>query len=130
MVKSYKKFEIEPPPELFEKIVSRIQKEKRLASARQKIFIFSAGLFWSLVAFIPSYQIVRAELMQSGFFQFFSLIFSDLSVVVVYWQSFAFTLMESLPIMSLLAFFLVLFILFESAKHLTKNIKSALIYGY
>jgi len=120
------KFLIEPPIGLFEKIINRIQREKRLFTIRQRIFIFSAGLLGSLTAFLPVYQIVKAEFIQSGFFQFFSLIFSDFSVVIVYWQSFTLTLIESLPVMSLLAFLVVLFVLFESAKHLTRNIRSVL----
>ncbi len=117
---------IEPPNGLYEKIITRIHKERRLLTIRNRIFIFSVGLLGSLAAFWPAYRAVKIEFLQSGFFQFVSLMFSDFSVVATHWQNFTLALLEALPIMSLIIFFVVLFILFESAKYLTKNIRTAL----
>ena len=53
--------------------------------------------------------IERIEVKQPGFINFFSLMFSDFSSVVTYWQSFAMILLETLPALSL-ALFLAVFI--------------------
>ncbi|OGZ93266.1 MAG: hypothetical protein A2528_00535 [Candidatus Staskawiczbacteria bacterium RIFOXYD2_FULL_37_9] len=62
-----------------------------------------------------------ADFIQSGFINFFSLIFSDFTVVRTYWQSFAMILLETLPALSLVLFLGVLLILLQSIKSLTKN---------
>lgn len=123
---SHRENNIEPPTGLYERIIGRIYKERRLLTIRRRIFIFSAGFFGSLVAFLPVYRAVTTDLIQSGFFQFFSLIFSDFSIVAAHWQNFILALLEALPIMSLIMFFAVLLISFESAKHFTKNVRSVL----
>ena len=117
---------IEPPNGLYEKIINRIHKERRLLTIRKRIFIFSVGLLGSLTAFWPAYRAVKIEFLQSGFFQFASLVFSDFSIIAAHWQNFTLVLLEVLPIMSLIIFLAVLFTLFESAKYLTKNIRTAL----
>ena len=114
---------INPPKDLLQKIMKRIHKEERLLVLR-RIFIFSATLIASLVAFVPSLKTLAANFSQSGFFNFFSLIFSDFSSVAKYWQSFGMILLESLPAISLAVFLAVLLALLESAILLTKNIKA------
>lgn len=115
---------VEPPSGLFEKIVNRIHKEQRLLTIRRRIAIFSVGLGGSLVAFIPVFKMLSAELAESGFIQFLSLLFSDFSIVVRYWQSFVPTLLETLPVISLIVFLTIIFVFLESLKFLIKNTKS------
>lgn len=118
------KYLIEPPIGLFEKIISRIHRERRILTIKRRIIIFSVGLVGSLAAFFPALKMVSAELSSSGFNQFFSLIFSDFTVVMRYWQSFVMTLLETLPVMSLMVLLAVIFILLESSKYLAKNVKA------
>lgn len=115
-------FNIEPPRELLGKILKRIHKEQRILVLR-KIIIFSITLSLSLLAFIPSFKILLSDLNQSGFGNFFSLIFSDFSAVTTYWQSFVMILLETLPALSLALFLAVLLTFLQSIKSLTKNIK-------
>lgn len=111
----------EPQPGLLEKILCRIQKERN-ASVRRRIFIFAASALCSIVALVPTFQMVRTDLINSGFIQFFSLLFSDFKTVTAYWQSFAMSLLETLPIMSLIILTSVTLIFLESIKLLVKNI--------
>ena len=87
---------INPPKGLLEKILKRIHKEERLLVLR-RIIIFSVMLTGSLLAFVPVLKILLADFGQSGFSNFFYLIFSDFSSVATYWQSFAMILLETLP---------------------------------
>lgn len=118
------KFLIEPPTGLFEKIMNRIHKEERLLTIKRRIVIFSIGLVGSLAGFVPAFRMAQAGFIESGFVQFISLIFSDFSVVITYWQSFVSVLLETFPIMSIIALLVILFVFLESLKHLTKNIKA------
>jgi len=113
---------IETPTGLLEKILKRIHREERLLVFR-KIIIFSATLGLSLLCFVPSLKMLLSDFSQSGFFNFFSLMFSDYSSIATYWQSFAMILLESLPAVSLAIFLAILLTLLQSIKSLIKNVK-------
>lgn len=115
-------FYLEPPNGLLEKILKRIHKEERLLVLRRTI-IFSVLFVGSLAGFIPSLKMLLADFDQSGFLNFFSLIFSDFPTVATYWKSFAMILLESLPTVSLALFLAIMLTFLQSIKSLTKNIK-------
>lgn len=116
----------EPPKELFGRIMSRIRREQKLETVKQRIAIFSIGALASLAAVFPAFQILETELASSGFFSFFSLLFSDFSIVAAYWQNFALSLLETLPIMGLAAVLAASAFFLGSIKLLTKNIRDVL----
>lgn len=113
---------IELPEGLLEKIIKRIHKEERLLVWRRTI-IFSVTFIGSLAAFVPVLKILLSNFSRSGFLKFFSLIFSDFPSVATYWQSFVMILLESLPAVSIALFLVVVLLLLQSAKSLTKDIK-------
>jgi ABC-type phosphate/phosphonate transport system permease subunit len=119
---------IDPSPELFAKIMKRIRREERFLVLRHAV-IFSATLLVSGAAFVPVFKMLSSDFAQSGFFNFFSLVFSDFSVVISYWQNFALILLETLPVISLALFLAVLITFLQSLKSLTKDIK-IIKYGY
>lgn len=114
---------VEPSPELFTKIIARIHSEKRILNLKRRLIFFSLGLIISAIALVPAFNTARADFNESGFSQFFSLLFSDFGSVLTYWQSFVLTLLESLPVMSMVVFLFIIFIFFESLKFLTRDIK-------
>jgi ABC-type phosphate/phosphonate transport system permease subunit len=114
---------LEPPEGLFEKIVYCLREEQRFLNVKRRLVIFSIGLIGSVAAFIPVFKMVRTEFVESGFIQFFSLLFSDFGIVISYWQNFAMTLLETLPITSLILLLAVVLVFLESLKSLVKNIK-------
>ena len=115
-------FYVEPPKELLPKILKRIHKEERLLVLRRTI-IFSITLVLSLLGLVPSVGMLLSDFGRSGFFSFFSLMFSDFSSVKTYWQSFTMILLETLPVASLALFLAVLLAFLESLKYFVKNIK-------
>jgi len=103
----------EPSPDLLEKVLGRL-KEKRRAAILKKIFWHSLGVTVSGIALIVTFQMAKADFANSGFWQFFSLIFTDSKILVSYWQNYILSLLETLPAINLIlllgsaSFFLIL----------------------
>lgn len=113
----------EPPKGLFNKIMARIQEERRLLTIKRQLVIFSLGVAGSAIAFIPAFKMLQTGLYESGFLQFFSLIFSDFGTVISYWQNFVMSLLETLPIINLAILLTIIFVFMGSLKFLVKDIK-------
>lgn len=112
----------ELPDGLFAKIMSRINNEKRQLARKRLVFIFSLfGLVGSLAAFIPTLNLVKDGFVSSGFITFFSLLFSDSEIVLVYWQSFMMSLLESLPVVSIVVLLAIVLVFLESLRFLARN---------
>jgi len=103
--------------------MDRIHREKQLLTVRRRIFIFSFIFIVSIIAIIPVFHGLEKAISDSGFLQFLSLIFSDFKIVMTYWQSFALSLLESLPVLNLALFLVVVLAFLESIKFLVKDIK-------
>ncbi len=103
------------PAGLYDLVFKQIYQRQRFMILRRKI-IYGLGLIFSALAFIPTVLSLKTGLVESGFTQYFSLLFSDFNVVSAYWQSFLLTLLESLPIISLAVFLAVLLIFLELLK--------------
>lgn len=115
----------EPPAGLLDKIMARIRQEQSRIIAR-RLILASVALFASLGAFIPAINFLQKEFAQSGFWEFLSLIFSDLRTVIANWQDFGFALLESLPAMGLVAFLAALLVALWSLKRFAQILKAAL----
>jgi ABC-type phosphate/phosphonate transport system permease subunit len=121
-MQDYSHFTPEPPKELLGKIMQRIRKEQRIAAAT-KLIVFSVMLAGSAIAFLPVYQAMLTGFAESGFTQFFSLLFSDSSAMLAYWQSFVPALLETLPVLSITAFLAILLVFLQSLRSVSRNIK-------
>jgi hypothetical protein len=113
---------IEPSQGLFKKIMKRIHREERFLAIRKNIF-FSITFVISTGSFIPAFKMLLSDFSESGFLSFFSLIFSDFSIISVYWKNFALILLETLPVFSIAVFLVILLVFLQSLKSLSKNIK-------
>lgn len=118
----------EMPDDLLDKIMTRIKMEKSLLAVKRKLIVFSLGFAASAIGLVPVFNLVRADFAESGFFQFFSLLFSDFSVAVNYWQTFAMSLLETVPVVSMAIFLAVILVFLWSLKLLARDLK--IIYGY
>lgn len=112
----------EPDVALYSKILENI-KNKQRSFARRRFFVFLLLFLTSSIALIPTFNMLYVDFVRSGFFQFFSLIFSDSRLIVSYWHNFIIILMESLPVVSLILFFVIVFIMLESLRFLTRDAK-------
>jgi len=113
----------EPPAGLFEKIIQRLYQEQRISALRRRLLILSAVLSGSMVALIPAFRALQTGLTESGFMEFFSLLFSDLAVVIAHWQDFASALLESLPVMSAVVLLSAVFVVLGSLKFIARDMK-------
>lgn len=113
---------LEPPEYLFDKIMNRIKRERQLLNLRKRLIIFSTGAAGSIMAFIPALNAVRANLAESGILHFISLVFSDFTIVVTLWKEFAFSILESLPIISIAIFLATIFMFLGCIKFLSQDI--------
>ncbi len=118
----------DPPAGLFNKIMIRIREEARLMSARKKIILLSCLSFVSVIALAIVSNSVYKDFSSSGFFTFFSLIFSDTQIILSSWKSFTLALLDALPILSLTILLGVFAIFLSSLKYLAKNIKAVFVF--
>ncbi|MFA6364836.1 MAG: hypothetical protein WCW78_00340 [Candidatus Paceibacterota bacterium] len=82
-------------------IATAAYKNKKRAQVK---LIYNAFIFaLSIVLFIPAIQYLGREATQSGFFQYGSLMFSDGTVIAVFWKELSLSLAESFPVFGSLA---------------------------
>lgn len=104
------------------RILSRIEKEKKLAAIRKKIFILSFSFAASFLLLIFSWVNFNNAAAESGLFQLFSLIFTDFSSMALdYYQDFLISLVESLPIISTVGLIAGVLLLVESSVSLVRS---------
>ncbi|KKP87448.1 MAG: hypothetical protein UR91_C0048G0002 [Candidatus Nomurabacteria bacterium GW2011_GWC2_35_8] len=89
---------------------------------RIKLWAFSAIGVSSFIGLVPVFRIMLKDLTQSGFYEYFSLAFSSNGLIITYWKDFLLLLAESLPIMSIIMFLMLIFIFLLSLKYITKQI--------
>ncbi|NMB48346.1 hypothetical protein GYA13_02775 [Candidatus Kuenenbacteria bacterium] len=92
-----------PPTGLLTSVMSRLARAERRAIflSRCRLFFVSLLLLGSLGSLIPVFKIISTDLSSSNFFSYLSLLFSDFSIIIDSWQSYTFTILESLPVFSL-----------------------------
>jgi len=90
--------------------------------ARIKLWIFSVAMLVFVSVLIPVFGVLSKNLSQSGFYQYFSLIFSDLGILISHWREFGLLLAESLPTMTVITFMLAIFIFFLLLKYIFRQI--------
>lgn len=121
LVKIFKNAKYNPDKGLAFSVFQTILAQDR-RTARLKLWFLSFVLFVSSVGLIPTFQMLSSDLIHSGFYEYFSLIFSDGGVMFSYWKELSFSLAESLPIMSIVFTLSILFVCFLSLKYLIKQI--------
>lgn len=108
---------IELPQGLYEKVIGRLRTEKR-KRAIIRMFLSGSATLASLAGVFFALQYAFQQMMQTGFFNYFSLIFSDLGSLSIFWKEFSLLLMESAPITAIAIFLGAILILLESIKYL------------
>lgn len=111
------------PEQLFLRVMSRIERERRLRALRRRLVIFGFGAVFSLVVFIPLFDMARTALAESGFITFFSLIFSDFGTVLALWKDYLYSLLETIPVLEISMLLAAAFIFFGSLRFFFRDIK-------
>lgn len=117
---------IEPPANLFEKIMVRIAQQKQLVVVKRRLYLFTFAILAVGVAFVPVFKILKTDVAQSGILYFVGLIFSDSSVIMTSWQNFLFSVLEILPITGLMAAAILIVAFLELTKFLVRDIYAIL----
>jgi hypothetical protein len=105
--------EINPPAGLGNLILQKIDLE-RSKSLQRKIYLSYFGLGGSLAAMLYAILVFGKSFLNSEFWSMLSLAFSDIMVVAAHWNEFADSLMETFPVVNLIAILIPLFTLFLS----------------
>jgi len=116
----FKKAKYEPTPDLAFSILNKVVREKNIAKFKLWIGTFTGVA--SLVTLIPVFQMLLDDLAHSGFYDYFSLIFSDSGMMFSYWKEFTLSLAESLPMMSIIFTLSLIFIFLLSFRYVMKQI--------
>jgi hypothetical protein len=121
LTKIFKNAKYEPDSKLAFSIWSTlIAKDKH--ATQIKMWSLASVLFASLIGLVPAFQILLSGLAHSGFYEYFSLIFSDGGSMITYWKELSLSLAESLPVMSIVFALSLFFVCFLSLKYLIKQI--------
>lgn len=111
------------PRGLGDTILARVDNEVRRASLI-RLAIFVPLVFVSSVATVVSFQYLMRETVQSGFSEYFSILFSDGGTVLLYWKEFMLALVEQAPVFGATLFLGAVFALMGSLKSMVKNIQT------
>jgi hypothetical protein len=107
--------ETDPPERLYGAISARIHELER-RSAALRLGLFSVVALLSGIALVPAVQYALGQLYTSGFYDYFSLLFSDSSFVLAYPREFVLSLAESLPSIAVLLLIPIVFALVWSLR--------------
>ncbi len=90
------KYLIEPHPDLGEKILERIKKYEKIAEFKRNVFGFLLGAisFSSIVYF---FVMIVQQFSHSGFYDYFSLIFTDSKLVFSNLGDYSLTILDTIP---------------------------------
>ncbi|MCX6740395.1 MAG: hypothetical protein NTZ49_04155 [Candidatus Parcubacteria bacterium] len=113
----------QPPAELQAIIISRINALSNSRILKLKVVLFAVSSTVSAVAAVFAFMVFRSNLAETGFWQFFTLLFSDHEILMSYWQNYLMSLAESLPISSLVLLLVCTLAFCESVRLLANNAK-------
>jgi hypothetical protein len=95
---------VEPPAGLFDRIILAIKREQELQHTKRLLIGFLFLLVVSLIATPLSWKMLVSQVENSGIFYFVSTAVNDFGTFLVLWQDFGLAILESLPIMGMVAF--------------------------
>ncbi len=92
---------VPPSAKLAERVILAIE-EKRRFYAFVKMVVYSFVAVASSVGLVIAWRIEGASIINAKAISLLSLLFSDFGVIASYWQDYAFSLLESLPVVSII----------------------------
>ncbi len=93
---------IPPSAKLAERVIWAIERRKRFY-AFVKLAVYSFVAIASSVGLAVAWSIEGSNIINAKAINLLSLLFSDFSVISQYWQEYIFSLLESLPVVSIIA---------------------------
>ncbi len=114
------------PNGLKESVLLRIESEA-LKQRRIQMGFFVSASFASGFGTVFLFTLLLKSLSQSGLYEYLSLIFSDGGALVSFWKEFAFTFMESLPVLVLAGFLAATAVFLWAAAKLMRAIRPSFL---
>jgi hypothetical protein len=124
--KIFKKASFRPESRLSGDIWSLIE-SKNTQIIKWKTFGYLSLVILSLSGSVLSIKSLIEELSNLGFYDYLSLAFSDSGVIATYWKEYTLSLVDSLPVASLIITFFLIFILFISIQRISYQFKNKLL---
>jgi hypothetical protein len=121
LTKIFQEAKYEPDSKLARAVWGAIVRRDKLIT-RLKLWAFALLGLVSFGGLVPATQALFDDLTRSGFYEYFSLIFSDSRSVLYYWKELSFSLAESLPIVSTIFALSLIFACFLSLRYLMKQV--------
>jgi len=121
--------EIEPPRGLSELILKRVELEKD-KQIKRKLFLSYAGFCSSVAATFYAFLAFGSSFLKSDFWSMLSLMFSDLMIVAGNWKTYLYSLVETFPVVNVIAIlipifgllaFLNLLVSIKNNKHISRH---------
>jgi hypothetical protein len=124
--KLFKDAKYQPERRLSHDILSVIEYKNTQITRWKKFGYLCVGIL-SLSGSVLSIRSLIVESLRLGFYDYLSLAFSDSGVIATYWKEYTLSLVDSLPIASLVLSFLLLFVLFISIRRVSYQFKHKLL---
>lgn len=102
-------------------------KKKKNNACHLKIFIYLILGLFSMSGSVLSIDSLISKFSKLGFSDYFSLIFSDTGLLATYWREYMITLVESLPVASLVLSLALIFVFFVSIEKITSQFRGKLL---
>ena len=121
LIKVFQKAQYRPERRLSDGILLSIEnREKR--NSRIKLWVYSSISVLSFVGIFPAIKLLLSDFTRSGFYEYFSLMFSD-SRTLSYWKEIILSITESIPMASLILSLALVFIFILSLRFIARNIR-------
>jgi len=105
----------------------RVIENKNIKISKYKKFGYLGVSILSLSGSVFSIKTLIEQSSRFGFYDYLSLAFSDSGVIATYWKEYILTLANSLPVVSAILSFALLFVLFVSIRRASFLFKNKLL---
>ncbi len=111
---------VQAPPELFSKVMRRLELEQKLVIMRRRFAVTAVLSLLVLALIVPVWQIFQSDLTASGFGQYLAVAFYNYQAAFSNWGDFGLTLLETLPVMSLVELLIVVLVWLVTLKFVAR----------
>ncbi len=114
---------------LRDKIIFSINNEE-IRRAKMYFLVFTTTALVSIFGLVASVRYMIREFYQSGFYTYFSLVFSDTNTIVVYWRELSLSLVETMPMVGITISLIAVCVFLISLRMLVKNTKGVFLLAF
>ena len=125
--KAFKNAKYEPQNGLAFNVLNSINNKLSFQN-KVKLWVYASISIVSFAGLFPMFKYLAGEFASSGSYEYFSLLYSDGgSVLTSYWKDFTLSLVESLPLTSMILTLALIFIFFNAIRRFSYQFKTNLL---